>query len=138
MSRYDNILKYIDLLKDDSVGKWHFDEEHKGTEDDPIHMAYVQYTQIVREFIGEIFKFHENNPDFELANYKSILAKRGIKKVNNPDVSDMDAQGVMALLMSIARGERFCDGLILVYIKNGTVMKWLLRLKEIRDLEEKV
>lgn len=53
----------------------------------------------------------------------------------NVDVSNMDAQGVMALFMGMVRGERFCDGTIMKMIKSGVVKKWLLRLKEIKEIQ---
>lgn len=53
----------------------------------------------------------------------------------NVDVSNMDAQGVMALFMGMVRGERFCDGTIMKMIKSGAVKKWLLRLKEIKEIQ---
>lgn len=54
----------------------------------------------------------------------------------NVDVSNMDAQGVMALFMGMVRGERFCDGTIMKMIKSGAVKKWLLRLKEIKEIQQ--
>ena len=51
--------------------------------------------------------------------------------MEDADVSNMDIQGVLALLMGMVRGERFCDGTILSMLKNGTVIKWLERIKDI-------
>jgi len=40
----------------------------------------------------------------------------------------------MALLVGIVRAERFCDGIILEVVEDGTIVTWLRRLKEL-DME---
>ena len=50
------------------------------------------------------------------------------------DVSIMDAQGILAMLVGLLRAERFCDGVVLEALENGLVLKWLAR---IRDIVEK-
>ena len=37
----------------------------------------------------------------------------------------------MALLMGAVRAERFCDGALKEFVENGSITKWLERLKEI-------
>ncbi|MFQ8599328.1 MAG: DUF6508 domain-containing protein [Oscillospiraceae bacterium] len=37
---------------------------------------------------------------------------------------------VMALIMAV-RAERFCDGALLGFFKDGSIRKWLERLKEV-------
>lgn len=49
------------------------------------------------------------------------------------DVSTFDGKTVMALLLSAVRAERFCDGVLLGLCKDGSVIKWLERLKELDD-----
>ena len=52
------------------------------------------------------------------------------------DVSRMDGQGVMALIMAAVRAERFCDGALKEFFENGSIEKWLCRLKEIEESGE--
>lgn len=54
------------------------------------------------------------------------------------DVSELDGQAVMALLLGAVRAERFCDGALLDFFGGGSMRRWLLRLKEIdgRDRNE--
>ena len=49
------------------------------------------------------------------------------------DVSNIDGETVMALLMGAIRAERFCDGALLGFCKDGSIIKWLGRLKEIDE-----
>lgn len=53
--------------------------------------------------------------------------------MSEADVSQLDAQCVMALIMGAVRAERFCDGALLGFFRDGSIRKWLERLKEIDD-----
>jgi hypothetical protein len=47
------------------------------------------------------------------------------------DVSDLNAQCVLSLVMGAIRAERFCDGALLDFFESGCILKWLERLNEI-------
>lgn len=135
MSRFDNLIGLIEQLKNDKFGEIIVDREHKGTIDDPIHFPFPVYTDTVHELIQAIYDIEREYPEYELTKYGDILKERGIewqhKSMEKADVSNMDVQGILALLMGMVRGERFCDGTILAMLKAGTVLRWLERLKEI-------
>lgn len=79
----------------------------------------------------------KKNKDFELTRYGEILEKNGLewgsKSMSEADVSSLDGQCIMALIMGAVRAERFCDGALLGLFKNGSIKKWLEKLKEIDD-----
>ena len=135
MSRFDKLIALIEPLKTDSFGEVIIDKEHKGTMDDPIQFPFPVYTDTVNELIHAIYDIEENYPEYELTKYGEILKEHDIewgqRSMEEADVSTMDIQGILALLMGMVRGERFCDGTILSMLKSGTVLKWLERLKEI-------
>ena len=137
--KFDKLISLLEPLEKDSIGEWIIDKEHKGTNDDPIHFPYPMYKEVVNELIETVYEFEHENPEYELTKYEELLKERGIewvqRSMENADVSNMDAQGVMALFMGMVRGERFCDGTIMKMIKNGAVKKWLLRLKEIKEMQ---
>ena len=58
--------------------------------------------------------------------------------MSGTDVSELDGRAVMALLLGAVRAERFCDGALLGFFGDGSMRRWLLRLKEIdgRDRNE--
>ena len=134
MSKFDEITSLLELLEGDTYGEWFVDKEHKGTIDDPFQMPYLIYTETVQKFITAVYDFCDANPDYKLTNYKDILQERGVEwtmaSLRRANVENMDSQGVMALLMGLIRGERFCGGSILEALKEGMVQKWLNRLKE--------
>lgn len=134
---FEELVGLIDKIKDDSIGEWIVDKENDGTLEHPIQMPFVIYSRVVRLFEQAVYNFEEDHPKFELNRYGSILEKYDIKwetqSMSTVDVSKMDGQGVMALIMAAVRAERFCDGALKEFFENGSIEKWLLRLKEIDE-----
>ena len=135
MSKFEKLTKYLEILDGDSFGTWIIDRENDGTIEHPRRMPYVNYTEMVYSFIQDIHDFSESNPEFELMCYGEILEKNGLewkaKSMREADVSSLDAQCVLALLMGAVRAERFCDGALLGFFRNGSIKKWLGRLEEV-------
>ena len=138
MSRFDSLLELIDPLEKGTHGRWISDSVHKGAMDDPIPKPFCSYSEAVHKLADAVYEFVENNPEYELKNYQKLLEDRGLKwsmdSFREADVSIMDAQGILAMLVGLLRAERFCDGVILEALESGLVLKWLAR---IRDIVEK-
>lgn len=47
------------------------------------------------------------------------------QEMTNADVSVMDGQGVMALVLAAIRAELFWDGALLGFLKEDCIQKWL-------------
>ena len=135
MNKFKNLIKYLPLLEDDNIGTWIIDRENDGTPEHPIQMPFVNYSEMVHNFIKDVYDFEEKNKDFELTRYGEILEKNGLewgsKSMSEADVSSLDGQCIMALIMGAVRAERFCDGALLGFFKDGSIKKWLERLKKI-------
>lgn len=135
MKKFENLIKYLPLLEDDNIGTWIIDRENDGTPEHPIQMPFVNYSEMVHDFIKDVYDFEEKNKDFELTRYGEILEKNGLewgsKSMSEADVSSLDGQCIMALIMGAVRAERFCDGALLGFFKDGSIKKWLERLKKI-------
>ena len=135
MKKFGDLTKYIPQLKDDSVGNWVIDRENDGTPDHQKQMPFVNFSEMVHHFIKDVYDFEEKNKDFELTRYGEILEKNGLewgsKSMSEADVSSLDGQCIMALIMGAVRAERFCDGALLGFFKDGSIKKWLERLKKI-------
>ena len=119
----------------DSIGEWVIDKENDGTPDHSIQMPFVGYSEIVQNFIDDVYTFEESNKDMELTRYGDILTDNGIEwsmeSMKNADVSKLNAPCVLALIMGAVRAERFCDGALLNFFKSGCILKWLERLNSI-------
>lgn len=135
MNKFENLTKYLPLLEGDTIGTWSFDRENDGTPEHPIQMPFVKYSEMVDCFIEDAYKFSENNRDFELNRYGEILKENGLewnsKSMREADVSSLGAQCVMALIIGAIRAERFCDGALIGFFKNGSIKRWLERLDEL-------
>lgn len=135
MEKYRCLTKYLLWLEKDKIGEWVFDHKSEATIEHPRQMPYVSYTTMIFLFIDDVYDFSERNKELGLNHYDVILEENGIKwsggSMEDADVSEMDGRGVMALIMGAVRAERFCDGALLHFFKNGTMRKWLERLKEI-------
>ena len=101
----------------------------------PIQMPFVNYSDMVHHFLDDVYEYVETCKDLGLNKYGEILERNGLewgaKSMSEADVSKLDAQCVMALIVGAVRAERFCDGALLGFFKDGSIQKWLTRLKEI-------
>ena len=135
MSKFDILTKYIPIIQADSIGEWVIDNENDGTLEHLIQMPFVDYSEMVDNFIDDVYAFEESNKDMELTRYGDILNDNGLEwdseSMKNVDISSLNAQCVLALIMGAVRAERFCDGALLDFFKSGCILKWLDRLKNI-------
>ena len=133
--KYAELTAFISKIKDNTFGEWIIDRENDGTLEHPIRMPFVNYSGIVDEFIETLYQYCEAHPEFDHTHYgdtlKSIGLEWGSKSMEKADVSNVDAKGIIALLIGAVRAERFCDGALLTFFKNGCILSWLERLSEI-------
>ncbi len=135
LSQFEILTNYIPLLQGNDIGEWVIDQENDGTAEHPIQMPYVNYSETVRRFIEDFYTFAEQHQEMELTRYSEILKENGIEggtnDMENVDISNVNAQCVLALIMGVLRAERFCEGVILDFFTNGTIVKWLERLERL-------
>ena len=135
MSRFNILTKYIPMIQTASIGEWIIDNENDGTPEHPIHMPFVGYSEMVHNFMNDVYTFGESNKNMELTRYADILKDNGLEwdtdSMKNTDVSNLNAQCVLALILGAVRSERFCEGALLDFFKSGCILKWLERLNSI-------
>ena len=135
MSKFDILTKYISMIQTDSIGEFVIDKENDGTPEHPIQMPFVGYSEMVHNFIDDVYTFEKSNKDMELTRYGEILKDNGLEwdleSMKSADISNLNLQCVMALIMGAVRAERFCDGALLDFFKSGYILKWLERLNSI-------
>ena len=137
MKKYSALTKYINLLKNDNAGEWICDKENDGSSERPMHIPFVIYSITVKKLADDIYKFAKESDEIVPGKYADILNANGIKwgydSMMKADASGLDAQCILALLIASLRAERFCDGALLEFIKNGAVIRWLKRLQELDE-----
>lgn len=137
MKKYSALTKYINLLKNDNAGEWICDKENDGSSERPIHVPFVSYSIAVNNLADDIYKFAKESNEIVPSKYAEILQANGIEwnydSMIKADASELDAQCILALLIASLRAERFCDGALLEFIKNGAFTRWLKRLQELDE-----
>ncbi|WP_058270957.1 DUF6508 domain-containing protein [Olsenella massiliensis] len=133
---FESLTKHLSAIENtEEFGNWVVDRESKGTMDDPIKMPYVNYGTMVTDTEQAIYDFVDKHPEYGLTHYRDILERNGLEwgsqAMSEADVSELDGQVVMALLLEAVRAERFCEGALLALFEDGSMRRWLLRLREI-------
>ncbi len=137
MGQFDALTKYIPQIDNDEIGHWYVDRENDGTPEHPKQLPFVIFSEMVNQFTMDVGAMVKQYPEFELRNYHQILEENGIqwgsKSMSGAIVEDLDARCICALLVAAVRAERFCDGALLAFFKDGSITRWLQRLKEIDE-----
>ena len=135
--KYKSLTRFIPKLEGANFGDWIIDHENDGTPEHPIHMPFVHYHQAVVDLVEAIHRYVYEHENTGIKDYRSYIENKGIEyrdeTIANLDVSKLDGLTVVALMLTIVREDRFCEGLLLDFCKNGCMTKWLKRLKEIDD-----
>lgn len=130
---YESLTKYLLEFPSDEKGTWIIDNENDGTPEHPIQMPYVNYSRLVRDFTDEVYSFVDKHEEMGLRSYAEILKENGIEwgmdSMSTAVVKNLDAKCVLAMILGAVRAERFCDGSLLGFFVNGSVIRWLERLK---------
>lgn len=130
---YENLTKYLDKFTGTEFGTWIVDKKNDGTPEHPLQFPFVNYSCVVDQFIHDVYSFVDNHEEMGLYSYQKVLEENGIKwnakSMETAVVDDLDAKCVVALIYGAIRAERFCDGAILAFLKDGTIVRWLERLK---------
>ncbi len=138
MGDYEKLTQFIPWLQEDEIGGWVFDEENDGTPEHPKRAPYVRYSKTVNRFVDAVIDMARGfaAEDGTFFPYDE-LKKAGLTELpvtfNDVDVSRLGGKTVVAMINAVIAGERFSDGEVGGFIKNGCIIRWLERLKEIDE-----
>ena len=132
---FEELTAYLPQLQVSSFGKWHIDRKNDGSSEHPFQFPYVDYEDFVTEFMKSAYSFVDQHKEMRLNHYYEILnhvdIEWGSESMRQADVSVLDGQTVMALIIGVMREERFSEGALMTYLQDGSIEKWLTRLQEI-------
>ena len=130
---FQELTGFIERLDSEEHGNWVIDKENNGSPEYSIQMPYVNYGREAIAFEDAVYKFVDENLEYDMKNYREILEKAGVEwGINSMEgaiVDDLDARTVLALLIGAIRADRFCEGVLLGFMKSGAIQRWLGRLK---------
>lgn len=137
MEQFKPVTKYISLIEEHDIGRWKIDRENDGTLEHPIQAPFVIYSETINNFVHDVYALVDQYPEWKLNHYGQILEDNGLQwgkdSMSGAIVEDLDARCICALLVGAVRAERFCDGALMSFFKNGSITRWLQRLKEIDE-----
>ncbi|MGB4587815.1 MAG: ADP-ribosylglycohydrolase family protein [Clostridiaceae bacterium] len=135
-SRFTVLTKYIGKITSIFSSMDGSEDENEAP---PFHLNLGPLINFIHEFEEEVYQFKESHPEYKLTSYGETLEKSSLKgnhkEMSSTEVDYLDAECVLALIMSAVRAEFNHSGTLLQFFLNGSILKWLKRLKDI-DGEE--
>ena len=135
MKQFTELTKYIPMIEQNEIGHWQINRENDGTPEYPIQFPFVIYSEIVNQFVHDVYALVDQHHEWELNHYGQILEENGLRwdsrSMSGAIVEDLYARCICALLVGAVRAERCCDGALMCYFKDGSIKRWLQRLAEL-------
>lgn len=133
---YEALTAFIPFMESGNFGDWS-ERVGDGTPENPYVMCHIDYNeQIIR--LNHVL--HDFEKAHDLLNFHEILKKSGMNfggdAIITMDVSSLDGKTIIAMIRLVFSMERFCDGTILEFCRNGCFLRWLQRLKALDDAGE--
>ena len=137
MGKFDDLTKYIPLLKDDPLGEWVYDRKNDGSHEHPKVFPHVEYSDTVAAFNKDFIDFCLSHREYGYFHFEETLQANHIGDrvctVRDAYAPGLDAGCIIAMITCAMKSERYCEGSLLSYLKEGFVLQWLERLKEIDE-----
>lgn len=96
----------------------------------------LQYA-IQNKFVVDTVVTVLSRDDIDLRNYSRILNEVGIDykfdSMCSADVSHLEEKYILALVVGAVRADHWSDNALSLFIENGSLIKWLERLKELDE-----
>ncbi len=135
MDQFSELTAFIPVLENDAFGTLRFDCENNGTPEQPLRLPFVEYTPAMLRFVKTLYGFCNTHPEYGHTRYAETLEAYGLQWSANSmaqaDLSNAEAKLVIALLIGAVRADRFSEGTLLEFCKNGCIVRWLQRLAAI-------
>ena len=127
--KYQILTQFLPYFAEgQSGGEWRGGKQADGQ----VIMPYVAYDEKIGEFIQEFSRSELADRD-----YGEKMDARGWwdEVAMDSAIAEMSAEDVGTCITAIWRRERFSEGTILRFIKNGILAKLLARLKELDEVK---
>ena len=136
---FEELTKYVPVFREGGFGKFVSNRTGDGTPERPFSFPYVAYSSSVTDYLHDLYAFCDSHPEFEHTAYRRTLEENGLEwgmdSMSGADAGRLDAKCVIALLIGAVRADRFSEGTLLELLEDGSVLRWLERLKELEPGE---
>ena len=98
----------------------------------------VDYSPTAENLMDAVYEYVETYTHAALTQYNDILRNANIERDDryNTDVTNRNAETVLALLIASARQEKYCTGAWLEAYTSGALLGWMYRLKELDEMDQ--
>ena len=97
----------------------------------------ASYSAAGQSFMRTIEDFKAAHPELKLDDFRDILWESHItwsaKSMSEAEVGNLDSRTIMALLVAAVEAEKSYGGSLTEFMRNGSVRRWLIRLKKLDD-----
>ena len=66
MKQFSKLTKYIPMIEQNEIGHWQIDRENDGTPEHPIQFPFVIYSEMVNQFVHDVYALVDRHPEWEL------------------------------------------------------------------------
>jgi len=134
---YETLTAFVTSLETSQLGTMVIEVIDKNKPEHSIQLPYASYERTVMDFIQAVYTFADEHEEMGIYHYYDILKKNNIqwesRSMEEADVENLGGDAVVALIMGATRADRFCEGALLDFLKEGYIVKWLNRLKELDE-----
>ncbi|NMB38673.1 MAG: hypothetical protein GX994_03755 [Firmicutes bacterium] len=127
INNLESLLKYNESFKDADFGDYIdlWKDETTGV----LHVGGMRYSDLVDSFLRDLYSLINSNRHLHLTDYQQIIEENGAQ-FDDKDLSSLNAQYILALIVRVVRADRFCEGTLLDNLESGYIQMLLERLAE--------
>ena len=129
---YEALTAFIPFMESGKFGDWS-ERVGDGTRENPYIMCHIDYDEQIMRLNHVLFEFEKEHTVLNLVKFPKILEEKGINfnsdSIAALDLSSLDGRTILAMMRLVFSMERFSDGTILEFCRNGCFLHWLQRLK---------
>lgn len=122
---YDKLIKYLNIFKNkETVGKWSSDTS---IDNIILQKPFVIYDEETQAFMNDFREFKIKNPE------QTLVINDNAKDLREISMRGKSYDYVMTLISYVIKMENTHPGLLKTLIEDGTIVKWLSRIKKVVD-----
>ncbi len=138
--QFESVTRLIPALEKDFYGYWNYSDEGDGSAERPFMMPHVSFSPTVYVLFSELNNVVKNHPEYTFKEYRDYLFMKGyistktcafpVAELSNVSADELSIEDIFVMLFAIQRADRFCEGVLLHFFKDGTILKWLKTLEK--------